>query len=107
MTIIVRCYYHDTPHFPVIASIFRAADRLKFKKYLDFAERVITEQFSDDVGDVTVAEVPFAAEAVVLGRNCNIPKVLKRAFYELARMEHSLEESAPEDDEKESNDEYG
>lgn len=98
------CYYHDTPHFPVIASIFRVADRLQFKKYLEFAERVITEQFSDDVGDITVAEIPFAAEAVVLGRNWNIPKVLKRAFYELARMEHSLEEPAPED-EKESNDE--
>jgi len=68
---------------------------------------VIIKQFSDDVGDVTVTEIPFAAEAVVLGRNCNIPKVLKRAFYELARMEHSLEEPAPEDDEKESNDERG
>jgi hypothetical protein len=67
---------------------------------------VITEQFSDDVGDVTVTEIPFAAEAVVLGRNSNIPKVLKRAFYELARMEHCLEELDPED-EKESIDEQG
>ena len=100
---IVRCHHHD-PHFPVIASIFRPADRLEFKKYLDFAERVITEQFSDDVGNVAVAENPFSAEAVVLvGRNCNTPKVLERAFYELVRMEHSLEEPVPED-ETESND---
>jgi hypothetical protein len=36
---------------------------------------------------VTVTGIPFAAESVTLARQCNIPSVLKRALYELVRVE--------------------
>ena len=69
----------------VVAAIFRAASIFRFKKYLKFATQFLEVEFSDRLEDVTPIRSLHAAEAVILGRNWNLPHILKCAFYELAR----------------------
>ncbi|KAF8876862.1 hypothetical protein BD779DRAFT_132607 [Infundibulicybe gibba] len=78
-------YYHSPPPFATLASIFRAASILEFPKFQSYAGDALEALFPDSLEDVRAKPTPYAAEAIVLARAWNLPRVLKRAFYELAR----------------------
>ncbi|TFK65530.1 hypothetical protein BDN72DRAFT_962445 [Pluteus cervinus] len=79
------CY--TKPTFAFIASLVRAASFFRFRKILDFAVTYLEGMFSEDMKAVTKEPLPVthATEVILLGRDWNLPQLLKRAFYELAR----------------------
>ncbi|KAF8206918.1 hypothetical protein K438DRAFT_1533384, partial [Mycena galopus ATCC 62051] len=78
-------FYYDAPPFLTLAAIFRAATTFKFHKFKEFASQSLLDWFSSNVGELNAGKVPYPAAAVVLGREWNLPGILKRAFYELLR----------------------
>ncbi|KAK7055691.1 hypothetical protein R3P38DRAFT_2848556 [Favolaschia claudopus] len=78
-------YPRNRPSFLTIAAIFRAATKLKFPKFEAFATDELLRLFSDDLEGVTTNPVPHPEEAVELGCGWNVPRILKRAFYEILR----------------------
>ncbi|KAJ7494398.1 hypothetical protein B0H11DRAFT_1717303, partial [Mycena galericulata] len=81
-------FVYSRPAVLTSMAIFRAATVLKFPKFLTFAKTHLLEEFHPDLANFNsrhVAQNPVAA--VVLGRNWDFPRILKRAFYELARAE--------------------
>ena len=52
---------------------------------VQFSERLLREIWSSDLCHVTCVPVPYAQETVLIARELDIPEVLKRALYELAR----------------------
>ncbi|GBE83708.1 hypothetical protein SCP_0507640 [Sparassis crispa] len=71
--------------FPALASLLRAAHALAFPRILNFASHVMRTTWAPDLACLTSVRTPNAAETIVLARTCNIPEVLKRAYYELLR----------------------
>ncbi|KAK6996690.1 hypothetical protein R3P38DRAFT_3070036 [Favolaschia claudopus] len=78
-------YFYDPPPFLTLTAIFRAAKKLKFSRFEAFTKKYLLRWFSDDLELVTTDPVPHPEEAVELGRECNLPRTLKRAFYEILR----------------------
>lgn len=81
----LRSYVFKPPEFSQLASILRAAQKLQFSSLEDFASRTLLKMWPGDLGKLTVARIKHASETIVLARDCNIPELLKRAFYELLR----------------------
>ncbi|KAF8876863.1 hypothetical protein BD779DRAFT_1629219 [Infundibulicybe gibba] len=79
-------YYHSPPPFATIASILRAASILEFPKFQSYARGALEALFPDSLEDVGAKTIPHAAEVLILARAWGLPRVLKRAFYELARF---------------------
>ncbi|TFK65531.1 hypothetical protein BDN72DRAFT_880869 [Pluteus cervinus] len=79
------CY--AKPSFAFMVSLARAASFFRFGKILEFAVTYLEQVFPEELGEVTEDHIPVtqATEAILLGRNCDLPQLLKRAFYELAR----------------------
>nr|GAT60872.1 predicted protein [Mycena chlorophos] len=82
----------DPPSFPTAASIFRAAtsifraaSSLSCKPFEQYAQKYIENIYSDDLADLGSDTVPNPVAAIVLGRKWGLPRILKRAFYELLR----------------------
>lgn len=86
------------PSFTIVAAIYRAASIFHFRKYLAFATAFLEAEFSDKLEDIRPIHQSHAAEAVVLGRDWNLPRILKCAFYELVRASffESEDDSAEE-----------
>ncbi|TRM67516.1 hypothetical protein BD626DRAFT_564445 [Schizophyllum amplum] len=73
---------------PIHVAVFTAATILRFDKFAEYAKKNITSPtigFSDSLDAVTHESRLYVIDAVLLGRTW-LPKILKRAFYELARM---------------------
>lgn len=68
-----------------MAAILRASHNLDFPLFRDYAAKTLETIFSDNLDHLSTEQIPYAAQAVVLGRRWNLPRILKRAFYELAR----------------------
>ncbi|KAH7921242.1 hypothetical protein BV22DRAFT_1096794 [Leucogyrophana mollusca] len=78
-------FYFQTPSFFTIASILRVATDLEFIGYGDFTIQYFEERWSHHLSDVSEERIPHALEMAVLGRRYDVPRVLKRAFYEVLR----------------------
>ncbi|TFK65527.1 hypothetical protein BDN72DRAFT_193469 [Pluteus cervinus] len=80
-------YCYAKPSLAFVASLVRAASVFQFEKLLEYATHFLEEVFPSDVGKVSKLPIPIAdaTEAILLGRNWDLPQLLKRAFYELAR----------------------
>ncbi|KAH9835033.1 uncharacterized protein C8Q71DRAFT_138270 [Rhodofomes roseus] len=80
---------HSKPPFLTIASLLRAAHTLGSEAVLSFASREFTDAWPAGLRKLepspTDDQQNFARETIKLARRCNIPSVLKRAFYELLR----------------------
>ena len=76
--------YKDFP-FSKLASILRAAHALGFESIRTFTVTNVLESWSGDIDTLTREAISHAAEAINLGRTCDVPLILKRAFYELIR----------------------
>ncbi|KAJ6576994.1 hypothetical protein DFH09DRAFT_914193 [Mycena vulgaris] len=79
-------FSYSRPSFLTAAAIIRAAERFDFPKFFKFAERCLQDKFPSDLARFHSKPIPHASDAVVLGR-WNVPGILKRAFYELARAQ--------------------
>jgi hypothetical protein len=95
-----RTYASNPPPMPVMASIFRASDTLEFSAYrtwsLGALEKLWSSVLPAPSSNSTFRKpIPWAVEAVNLGIHQDLPQLLKRAYYELARTSafHQLEET--------------
>ncbi|KAI0943729.1 hypothetical protein AcW1_002820 [Taiwanofungus camphoratus] len=78
-------YAINPPPFPVLASILRAAHTLSFPAILTYATHILRQMWPDDLAQLSSVRKDFATETVALARQCNVPSLLKRAYYELLR----------------------
>ncbi|KAH7921968.1 hypothetical protein BV22DRAFT_691791 [Leucogyrophana mollusca] len=75
------------PTFHTAAAILRAASALGFDSYYDIAEQRLNKLWSSRLEDVLQEPLSDAATTVSLARYYELPDVLKRALYELVRMD--------------------
>ncbi|KAH9908818.1 uncharacterized protein B0H18DRAFT_1111519, partial [Fomitopsis serialis] len=77
------------PPFLTIAALMRAAHALESPNYLDFATDELMEIWPSELGELDVSPTEeqqnFAKETLLLSRQCDVPAVRKRAYYELLR----------------------
>ncbi|TFK85399.1 hypothetical protein K466DRAFT_494802 [Polyporus arcularius HHB13444] len=78
-------YAINPPPFPVLASLLRAAHTLKFKTILGFATHLLREQWPQDLSRLSAEPRAHAVETIHLAQQCEVPEVLKNAYYELLR----------------------
>ncbi|KAL1685700.1 hypothetical protein GGG16DRAFT_29361, partial [Schizophyllum commune] len=84
--------------FPVHATVFRAASSLRFDKFAEHAKKAMTgppHGFPEDLASLTEVGRYYIVDAILLGRSWNVPEILKRAFYELARLPDSEDRRIP------------
>lgn len=67
--------------------MFCAARTLRFSQIDALATHKLTSMWSSDIHKLSIVSLPYAAETVVLARMYNVPCLLKRAFYELLRLD--------------------
>ncbi len=74
--------------FPTLASILRAANAYGFTSLHKWAKHQFESMWPTGIDEVpmTPHASPFILESFLLAQECNIPKVLKRLFYELIRV---------------------
>ncbi|CAL1702984.1 unnamed protein product [Somion occarium] len=92
-------YVFNPPPFRVLASILRASRKLEFTKEYEFASRSLLEMWPSSLSRLTTNTIPNAAATVLVARECCMPEVLKRAYYELLRtggLGQDVEEDADE-----------
>jgi hypothetical protein len=80
----LRRVLSNTP-FHVIASILISSTELDFPEMREWATKALELMWPDSYKSVLPAHKPYAVESIVLARRYNIPKVLKRAKYEVVR----------------------
>ncbi|KAH8112966.1 hypothetical protein DFH11DRAFT_394730 [Phellopilus nigrolimitatus] len=73
--------------FETIASILRTSTDFAFTSLRAWAAGKLQDMWPEDISGVTPVPRPYATETVVLARECDVPKVLKSALYELVRTE--------------------
>ncbi|RPD60475.1 hypothetical protein L227DRAFT_547400 [Lentinus tigrinus ALCF2SS1-6] len=79
-------YAINPPPFPVLASLLRAAHTLKFKAVLSVATHLLRQRWPQDLSHVSSEPREHAVETILLAQQCDVPDVLKYAYYELLRM---------------------
>jgi hypothetical protein len=84
---LIRSYSVESPPFQIVASILRCSTALEFPKFREFAVHTLMNAWPDDLErfSIPLKWPEYAADTVSLGRQYNIPGVLKRALYELMR----------------------
>ena len=58
----------------------------------------LQNMWSARLEDLTTDRVPFATETIILARRCKVPGVLRRAMYELVRLEGFGQDDPDDDD---------
>ncbi|KAI0086017.1 hypothetical protein BDY19DRAFT_1075426 [Irpex rosettiformis] len=92
-------YVYEPPTFPQLAAILRASQTLRFTALEDFASRTLLKMWPQALSKLSASHIPHASETVLLARKCDMPSILKRAFYELLRTTRlgEDEDADPED----------
>ncbi|KAI0692576.1 hypothetical protein C8T65DRAFT_586512 [Cerioporus squamosus] len=78
-------YAINPPPFPVLASLLRAAHTLKFKTIFTFASHLLRERWPQDLSRLSSEPREHAVETIHLAQQCDVPEVMKCAYYELLR----------------------
>ncbi|KAI0767856.1 hypothetical protein C8Q74DRAFT_984974 [Fomes fomentarius] len=80
-------YASTPPPFPVLASLLRAAHTLKFTSILSFATHLLRTMWPQDLAQLTAEprSESHAVETILLAQQCDVPEVLKSAYFELLR----------------------
>ncbi|KAI0059211.1 hypothetical protein BV25DRAFT_1157099 [Artomyces pyxidatus] len=86
------------PPFPILASILRASTALSFENLRNWAVRILECMWPQELNALKDEETPHAAETIVLAQTCDVPRVRKRAYYELLRTPMFGQEEPAEDD---------
>lgn len=63
----------------------RASTALEFVKAREWATHVFTEMWPDSLDKVDDNRISNATASILLARQCNLPQIRKRAYYELLR----------------------
>jgi hypothetical protein len=98
-------FVYNMPTFRTVASILRASSLLSFDDFEQWALRYLEDMWSSDLNDLTRHRIPFATESIALTRSCARPGILKRAMYELVRLEGFGQVEADSDDERDTDNE--
>ncbi|KAF8067814.1 hypothetical protein FPV67DRAFT_1159129 [Lyophyllum atratum] len=80
-------YAHTQPSFQTITSILRVSTALSAKKYKSYASECLHTMWSPRVAKLTTVPIPHATESIILARQYGLSPILKRAMYELVRLE--------------------
>lgn len=87
----LRTFIYSPPPLSTIASLLRASHLLRVRDFKAYAQRTFEEVWSDDLESICNVDVRrsgvSATEAVLLGRLCGLPGVVKRGMYELLKSE--------------------
>ncbi|KAI0738006.1 hypothetical protein C8Q80DRAFT_1114211 [Daedaleopsis nitida] len=78
-------YAIKPPPFPVLASLLRAAHALQFDNIFYFATHLLREMWPQDIARVPDEPRPYALETILVAQQCDVPEVLKSAYYDLLR----------------------
>ncbi|PCH36969.1 hypothetical protein WOLCODRAFT_157662 [Wolfiporia cocos MD-104 SS10] len=78
-------YARASPPFDVLASLLRGAYALSFSAITDFASAELREMWPNDLAYLTSETLEHAIETLALARECDLPEVRKRAYYELLK----------------------
>ncbi|THH12816.1 hypothetical protein EW146_g7343 [Bondarzewia mesenterica] len=81
----VVSYMFTPPPFSTLASILRASTALEFHHLRTWAVHSLEKLWPDDLDKVQPTTIPHAGATIILARECSVPRVLKRAYYELLR----------------------
>jgi hypothetical protein len=79
--------YTRAPKFDELSSVLRAATILDFTDLKRWAISAFESTFPPELSAFTPSARPNAKETVVLSRECDVPNVLKAAFYDLLRTD--------------------
>lgn len=82
-----RKYTYTQPTFYEVASILRASTALSFESFKPWAHQYLQAMWPSTLDSISTVRTPLATETIILARLCSVPSVLKRALYELVRME--------------------
>lgn len=63
----------------------RASTALGFVKAREWATRVLAEMWPESLDKVDDNRIPYATASILLARQCDLPQIPKRAYYELLR----------------------
>ncbi|KAI0322560.1 hypothetical protein OF83DRAFT_649106 [Amylostereum chailletii] len=96
-------YMDEAPSFSVLASIIRATTFLSFNKLRTWAVRILERMWSDKLDELYADTIPHAAATVALAHQCDIPRVYKRAYYELLRTPEFGQGALEDNDEADEN----
>lgn len=69
----------------MLASLLRAAHTLQFETIYTFAAHLLRQRWPQDLSQITREPKEYAVETILLAHECDIPEVLKGAYYELLR----------------------
>ncbi|KAF9463193.1 hypothetical protein BDZ94DRAFT_1164397, partial [Collybia nuda] len=98
-------FVYKKPPFRVMASILRSSSLLSFNEFKQWASQYLEDMWSPNLADLTRNRIPFATESIALARHCNLSSALKRAMYELVRLEgFGQAEEAGSDDGQDADD---
>lgn len=80
-----RTYILEPPSFFQLSAILRASRVLEFPDLDAIAMHYLRGMWPAELEKLTEAPIKYAAETIILARECEAPELLKRAFYELLR----------------------
>ncbi|KAI0073090.1 hypothetical protein K474DRAFT_1603944 [Panus rudis PR-1116 ss-1] len=78
-------YVFNPPPFHIIASVLRAARTLGFTTLEAWATHTLRNMWPESYEGITSTPIQHGAETIGITRDCNIPSLLKPAFYQLVR----------------------
>ncbi|KAG5644256.1 hypothetical protein DXG03_008794 [Asterophora parasitica] len=78
-------YLHTESSFDLFSAILRASTILGVTSWREWAVKKFEKMWPASLDHVTAERIPLAIESIAVSRKCDVPTVLKRAFYELAR----------------------
>lgn len=73
----------DWPNHDIVEHVLKASTALSFPKLRDLFIYVVEQKWPVNLESYSPEENLYAAETIILGRELKVPRVLKRAFYEL------------------------
>ncbi|KAL1717020.1 hypothetical protein EV715DRAFT_204228 [Schizophyllum commune] len=75
----------EDPEAPMLAAIFRAASILRFEKFKAYAQKKLTDLYPSSLDKVTEWIQYYNTNMVILARDWKLPRILKRALYDIVR----------------------
>lgn len=86
LLVIASAFAHSPPPFLALACLLRGAHALDCERIWEYASRVFTAMWPEDLSELSTSteeQQKYAKEALQSARECGLPSVRKRAYYEL------------------------
>ncbi|CAA7263448.1 unnamed protein product [Cyclocybe aegerita] len=89
-------FAHNSPSYDVLARILTASSFFGVQCCLEYARTSISSLFADNWESITKEIQTLASHAILIGRSFNLPQILRRAFYDLARSQYTFPQASAE-----------